>query len=59
MIVHAIARLEIDRDLRLALGLVLALWGLGSLVGGLLYGAMSRPISAFWLPPCSMSCTRG
>ena len=31
------------------IGLVLALWGLGSLVGGLLYGAMARPISAFWL----------
>jgi MFS family permease len=31
------------------LGLVLALWGLGSLVGGLVYGAMSRSISAFWL----------
>jgi predicted MFS family arabinose efflux permease len=31
------------------LGLVLALWGLGSLVGGLLYGAMSRSVSAFWL----------
>jgi predicted MFS family arabinose efflux permease len=30
-------------------GIVLALWGLGSLVGGLLYGALSRPISAFWL----------
>ena len=31
------------------IGLVLALWGLGSLVGGLLYGAMARSISAFWL----------
>jgi len=31
------------------IGLVLALWGLGSLVGGLLYGAMSRSVSAFWL----------
>ena len=31
------------------IGLVLALWGLGSLVGGLLYGALARSISAFWL----------
>lgn len=31
------------------IGLVLALWGVGSLVGGLLYGALHRPISAFWL----------
>ena len=31
------------------IGVVLALWGLGSLVGGLLYGALPRPISAFWL----------
>jgi MFS family permease len=31
------------------IGLVLALWGLGSLVGGLLYGALHRAISAFWL----------
>ena len=31
------------------IGLVLALWGLGSLVGGLLYGALHRSISAFWL----------
>jgi MFS family permease len=31
------------------IGLVLALWGIGSLVGGLLYGALHRPISAFWL----------
>ena len=31
------------------IGIVLALWGLGSLVGGLLYGAMARSISPFWL----------
>ena len=31
------------------IGVVLALWGLGSLVGGLLYGAMARSISPFWL----------
>ncbi len=32
-----------------AIGVVLALWGLGSLVGGLLYGAWHRPVPAFWL----------
>ncbi|MBM6399370.1 MFS transporter [Phycicoccus sonneratiae] len=31
------------------LGLVLALWGLGSLVGGLLYGALSRDVPSRWL----------
>lgn len=31
------------------LGLVLVLWGLGSLVGGLAYGALSRDIPARWL----------
>ena len=31
------------------IGLVLAVWGLGSLVGGLLYGALARSVSAFWL----------
>ncbi|MFI9506244.1 MFS transporter [Nocardia sp. NPDC052566] len=31
------------------LGLVLALWGLGSLVGGLIYGALHRRISTFVL----------
>lgn len=31
------------------IGVVLALWGLGSLVGGLAYGALHRPVSAFWL----------
>ena len=32
-----------------AIGLVLALWGLGSLVGALVYGGLSRSISTFWL----------
>ena len=36
-------------DATAQIGLVLALWGLGSLVGGLLYGALHRSISAFWL----------
>lgn len=31
------------------IGVVLVFWGLGSLVGGLLYGAMARAVSAFWL----------
>ena len=31
------------------LGLVLALWGLGSLVGGLVYGALPREVPARWL----------
>jgi MFS family permease len=38
---------EFDATSRI--GLVLALWGLGSLIGGLLYGALPRPISAPWL----------
>lgn len=32
-----------------SIGLVLTLWGLGSLVGGLLYGGLARSISTFWL----------
>ncbi len=32
-----------------AIGVILALWGLGSLVGGLLYGALHRSITAYWL----------
>lgn len=32
-----------------AIGWVLALWGLGSLAGGLLYGAWHRSVSVFWL----------
>ncbi len=31
------------------IGPVLALWGLGSIIGGLVYGALSRPIAAFML----------
>ncbi|MFC9892501.1 MFS transporter [Nocardia sp. NPDC127579] len=31
------------------LGVVLAIWGFGSLVGGLIYGALHRPISAYLL----------
>lgn len=31
------------------IGPVLALWGLGSVIGGLVYGALSRPIAAFML----------
>lgn len=31
------------------IGIVLALWGLGSLVGGLLYGGLHRSIPASWL----------
>ena len=31
------------------IGVVLALWGLGSLVGGLVYGALHRSIPAVWL----------
>ena len=32
-----------------SIGWVLSLWGAGSLVGGLVYGAWHRSISAFWL----------
>ncbi|PRY63793.1 putative MFS family arabinose efflux permease [Knoellia remsis] len=32
-----------------AIGVALALWGLGSLIGGLLYGALTRSLSTFWL----------
>jgi predicted MFS family arabinose efflux permease len=32
-----------------AIGWVLAVWGLGSAIGGLLYGALHRPIPVFWL----------
>ena len=32
-----------------SIGWVLALWGAGSLVGGLLYGAWHRSFSVFWL----------
>ncbi len=36
-------------DATAQIGLVLAVWGLGSLVGGLLYGGLARSISTFWL----------
>ena len=36
-------------DQTTAIGWVLALWGAGSLVGGLVYGAWHRSISVFWL----------
>lgn len=32
-----------------AIGIVLGLWGLGSLFGALVYGGLSRSISTFWL----------
>ncbi|WP_270887813.1 MFS transporter [Pedococcus sp. 5OH_020] len=32
-----------------AIGWVLAIWGFGSLVGGLVYGGLRRSVSAFWL----------
>jgi MFS family permease len=32
-----------------SIGLVLAVWGLGSLIGGLIYGGLHHSISAFWL----------
>ncbi|KRE43302.1 MFS transporter [Knoellia sp. Soil729] len=32
-----------------SIGVVLGLWGLGSLLGALVYGGLSRPISTFWL----------
>jgi MFS family permease len=32
-----------------SIGWVLAVWGFGSLVGGLVYGGLHRSISAFWL----------
>lgn len=32
-----------------AIGWVLSVWGAGSLLGGLAYGAWHRPISVFWL----------
>ncbi|WP_238815712.1 MFS transporter [Nocardia brasiliensis] len=31
------------------LGIVLAIWGLGSIIGGLVYGALHRPISTYLL----------
>jgi MFS family permease len=38
-----------DFDAQSSIGWVLAVWGFGSLLGGLVYGGLQRPISAFWL----------
>lgn len=38
-----------DFDQVASMGIVLLLWSLGSVIGGLLYGAISRPISPFIL----------
>lgn len=36
-------------DAQSSIGWVLALWGFGSLLGGLVYGGLHRSVSAFWL----------
>lgn len=36
-------------DAQPSIGWVLAVWGLGSLLGGLVYGGLHRSFSAFWL----------
>jgi MFS family permease len=36
-------------DAATLIGPVLAVWGLGSMVGGLVYGTLHRPIPAYWL----------
>lgn len=38
-----------DFDAQTSIGWVLAVWGFGSLLGGLVYGGLHRSISAFWL----------
>ena len=38
-----------DFDAQPSIGWVLAVWGFGSLLGGLVYGGLQRSISAFWL----------
>ena len=38
-----------DFDAQSSIGWVLALWGFGSLLGGLVYGGLRRSVSAFWL----------
>jgi MFS family permease len=38
-----------DFSAQSSIGWVLAVWGLGSLLGGLVYGGLRRSISAFWL----------
>lgn len=43
-----VARMR-ELDAATSIGIVLGLWGLGSLLGALVYGGLSRPISTFWL----------
>ena len=38
-----------DFDAQASIGWVLAVWGFGSLVGGLVYGGLQKSVSAFWL----------
>jgi MFS family permease len=38
-----------DFDAQPSIGLVLAVWGFGSLLGGLVYGGLHRSVNAFWL----------
>jgi MFS family permease len=38
-----------DFDAQSSIGWVLAVWGFGSLLGGLVYGGVQKSISAFWL----------
>ncbi len=38
-----------DFDSQSSIGWVLAVWGFGSLLGGLVYGGVQKSISAFWL----------
>jgi MFS family permease len=38
-----------DFDAQSSIGWVLAIWGFGSLLGGLVYGGVQKSISAFWL----------
>lgn len=38
-----------DFDAQSSIGWVLAVWGFGSLLGGLVYGGLQKSVSAFWL----------
>ncbi|WP_235543656.1 MFS transporter [Phycicoccus sp. Soil803] len=38
-----------DFDAQPSIGWVLAVWGFGSLLGGLVYGGLHKSVSAFWL----------
>ena len=38
-----------DFDAQPSIGWVLAVWGFGSLLGGLVYGGLQKSVSAFWL----------